>query len=309
MITRRNFLKAGAAVAALSVVPNGFASILAKKEKAIGVQLYSVRDDLKTDFDGTMKALVDIGYKRMEAAGYRDGKFYGKSPAEMKKYLADLGARMVGSHTGSGLLAEGDTKGWDFWKKNAADTAEVGCKWIVQAGYPSKDIKSLSDVKRLADQFNKCGEIAKANGLRFAFHNHVDEFHELEGKSSFDVMIENTDKGLVLSQVSCLKADKGTPEQVNGTVDLTDNTIYLKVKFSSDANKKISKSEGGHDLLVMCDFSYSLDGKKYQPLGKSFQAKEGKWIGVKVGTFCTRPAITTNDGGWADVDWFRITKK
>ena len=94
MITRRNFLKAGAAVAALSVVPNGFASILAKKEKAIGVQLYSVRDDLKTDFDGTMKALVDIGYKRMEAAGYRDGKFYGKSPAEMKKYLADLGARM-----------------------------------------------------------------------------------------------------------------------------------------------------------------------------------------------------------------------
>ena len=58
MITRRNFLKAGAAVAALSVVPNGFASILAKKEKAIGVQLYSVRDDLKTDFDGTMKALV-----------------------------------------------------------------------------------------------------------------------------------------------------------------------------------------------------------------------------------------------------------
>ncbi|MGG6547699.1 UNVERIFIED_CONTAM: glycoside hydrolase, partial [Prevotella sp. 15_C9] len=92
-------------------------------------------------------------------------------------------------------------------------------------------------------------------------------------------ILENTDKGLVLSQVSCLKADKGTPEQVNGTVDLTDNTIYLKVKFSSDANKKISKSEGGHDLLVMCDFSYSLDGKKYQPLGKSFQAKEGKWIG------------------------------
>ena len=80
MITRRNFLKAGAAVAALSVVPNGFASILAKKEKAIGVQLYSVRDDLKTDFDGTMKALVDIGYKRMEAAGYRDGKFYGEIP-------------------------------------------------------------------------------------------------------------------------------------------------------------------------------------------------------------------------------------
>ena len=50
-------------------------------------------------------------------------------------------------------------------------------------------------------KFNKCGEIAKANGLRFAFHNHVDEFHELEGKIPFDVMIENTDKGLVTFQI------------------------------------------------------------------------------------------------------------
>ena len=56
-------------------------------------------------------------------------------------------------------------------------------------------------MKRLADQFNKCGEIAKANGLRFAFHNHVDEFHELEGRIPFDVMIENTDKGLVTFQI------------------------------------------------------------------------------------------------------------
>ena len=102
MITRRNFLKAGAAVAALSVVPNALPLSWLRKEKAIGVQLYSVRGRLEDGFDGTMKALVDIGYKRMEAAGYRDGKFYGKSPAEMKKYLADLGARMVGSHTGSG---------------------------------------------------------------------------------------------------------------------------------------------------------------------------------------------------------------
>lgn len=121
------------------------------------------------------------------------------------------------------------------------------------------------------------------------------------------LILENTDKGLVLSQVSCPKADKGTSETVNGTVDLKDNTIYLRAKFTSDG-KKISKSEGGHDLLVMCNFSYSLNGKKFQPLGKPFQVKEGKWIGAKVGMFCTRPAIVTNDGGWTDVDWFRITR-
>ena len=72
MITRRNFLKAGAAVAALSVVPNGFASILAKKEKAIGVQLYSVRDDLKTDFDGTFIGLQDRLEKRSDIRDFRE---------------------------------------------------------------------------------------------------------------------------------------------------------------------------------------------------------------------------------------------
>jgi hypothetical protein len=45
------------------------------------------------------------------------------------------------------------------------------------------------------------------------------------------------------------------------------------------------------------------------PLGNPFQAREGQWIGAKVGMFCTRPAIVTNDGGWTDVDWFRITRK
>ncbi|NDV81243.1 glycoside hydrolase 43 family protein [Bacteroides sp. 51] len=122
------------------------------------------------------------------------------------------------------------------------------------------------------------------------------------------LILENTDKGLVLTQVECKKADRDGTEQVNASTELKDATIYLKVQFRADG-KKIGASEGGHDLIVMCDFSYSLDGKKFQKFGQSFQAKEGKWIGTKIGTFCTRPAITINDGGWAEVDWFRVTKK
>lgn len=188
-------------MAALSVVPGAFASVSAKKEKAIGLQLYSVRDDLSTNLDATLKTVVEMGYKRLEAAGYRDGKFYGKTPAEMKRFLADLGAKMTGSHTGSGLIAQGDEKGWDFWKKNAEATAQLGCKWIVQAGYPVRDLKTIADVKRLADQFNRCGEIAKASGLRFAFHNHVEEFHKLDGEVPYDVLLDNTDKKLVTFQI------------------------------------------------------------------------------------------------------------
>lgn len=128
------------------------------------------------------------------------------------------------------------------------------------------------------------------------------------GMNYAGLILENTQNGLIISQIECKKADKGNPEIVNASKSLSDNTVYLRVKFSCDGKTTISGSEGGTDLVVMCDFSYSTDGKKYTPLGSRFQAREGKWIGTKVGMFCTRPAITTNDSGWADVDWFRITK-
>lgn len=120
------------------------------------------------------------------------------------------------------------------------------------------------------------------------------------------LMLENTADGLTLSQVECIDADKGQPEQVNASVGLTGGTVYLRVRFGCDG-RKIAQSEGGHDLLVTCNFSYSTDGRTFSPLGTTFRAREGKWIGAKVGTFCTRPAIRANDGGWADIDWFRIT--
>lgn len=120
------------------------------------------------------------------------------------------------------------------------------------------------------------------------------------------LVLENAADEMTLSQVVCHGADKGQPEQVNASVGLKESTVYLRVKFGCDG-RKIAQSEGGHDLLVTCDFSYSTDGRTFSPLGTTFQAREGKWIGAKVGTFCTRPAIRANDGGWADIDWFRIT--
>ncbi len=54
-----------------------------------------------------------------------------------------------------------------------------------------------------------------------------------------------------------------------------------------------------------CVFSYSLDGKTFSTAGEEFTAEVGKWIGAKVGLFCTRESVT-NDAGWADFDWFKV---
>lgn len=122
------------------------------------------------------------------------------------------------------------------------------------------------------------------------------------------LILENTANGLTLSQVECKRADKGKPEVVKASVPLSKRTVYLRARFK-DTGKKIEKSEGSADMIVDVTFSYSLDGQKYLPMGEKFNLKEGKWIGAKVGMFCTRPALKSNDGGWAEIDWFRVTKK
>jgi len=179
-------------------------------------------------------------------------------------------------------------------------------KWIFLASYKgyarlysypvTKEYKSLWDVPNLLLQKTPSNEFSAVMKLRFAPSPKY--FGERTGLLVMGLdyallSLENTKEGLILSQNECKNADKGTVESVNESVTLKDNTVYLKVTFNKEAK---------------CDFSYSLDGKKFQKLGKQFKVREGKWIGAKVGTFCTRPAIVINDGGWAEVDWFRIEK-
>ena len=105
------------------------------------------------------------------------------------------------------------------------------------------------------------------------------------------ISIEKTFDGFVISQNECIGADKGNPETINEAISAKKSDIYFRVNVNPDA---------------MCYFSYSLDGKKFTKTGKPFKAREGKWIGAKVGVFCTRP-IRNNDGGRMEMDWFRVT--
>lgn len=104
------------------------------------------------------------------------------------------------------------------------------------------------------------------------------------------ISLEKTEDGFLLSQIECLNAEKGTQEKVNASVKVNEASLYLRVEVASGA---------------MSTFSYSTDGKKFSTLGTGFQAREGKWIGAKVGLFCSRP-VSNNDGGSAVVDWFSL---
>jgi len=105
---------------------------------------------------------------------------------------------------------------------------------------------------------------------------------------------ENTSDGMKLSVMECREAEKKNPEKpiASEKLDADNPTVWLRVDVRS----------GGK-----CTFFYSLNGKKYQPLGGDFTARKGGWIGAKVGLFCNRPEVS-GAGGWMDVDYFRFEK-
>jgi len=98
--------------------------------------------------------------------------------------------------------------------------------------------------------------------------------------------------GTYLVYAVCDNAEKGETEKENEIKKIDDNTIYLRVTIN----------KGG-----ISNFSYSTDGSNFVNAGDTFRAKEGKWIGAKVGIFCTRKD-QTNDSGYTDFDWFRVEK-
>ena len=182
----------------------GFTSCeMAPKEKVIGLQLWSVKDDMKKDVPGTVAAVGEMGYKFVETAGYADGKIYGLDPVEFKNLCEKNGLQFLGAHTGQNLPTE---ENWDktmeWWDVCIAAHKSVGVKWIVQPWMDKVGYDSLDGLKKYCEYFNAVGEKCNAAGIRFGYHNHDKEFTtEFEGKPIYDWMIELTDAEKVMFQL------------------------------------------------------------------------------------------------------------
>jgi len=111
------------------------------------------------------------------------------------------------------------------------------------------------------------------------------------GFSYANIAMKSKKDGVYLVFTTCIDADKGKAEEEELIAKLSSPTIYLRVKVVKNA---------------VCSFSYSTDGIDFKNTGRLFTAEPGRWIGAKVGLFCTR-TNQINDSGYADIDWFRIT--
>ncbi|WP_160710886.1 sugar phosphate isomerase/epimerase family protein [Chitinophaga solisilvae] len=202
--SRRNFLKQGVLAAAGATLVPGVLTAAWKGPQVLGIQLYSIRDDMKKNPSGTLQQLAAMGYKNVEHANYVKRKFYGYSAAEFKKLLKDLGLQMPSGHTV--LRREHwDTAAKDFtdeWKYTVEDAATAGQRFVVSPWLDESLRKTYDDFKAYMDVFNKCGELCKKSGMKFGYHNHDFEFSTtLNGEKLFDLILQHTDPSLVAQQL------------------------------------------------------------------------------------------------------------
>jgi sugar phosphate isomerase/epimerase len=204
MTTRRDFIKNS--LLSASVMAFGASDLFANKNKAqVGIQLYSIRDDMKANPLGTLQKLAKMGYKNVEHANYADRKFYGYSAAEFKKILDDLGLKMPSGHTVLDKLKHWDTAQNDFtdvWKHTIEDAAICGQKYVISPWLDESQRKEASVMKAMMEIFNKSGQLCQRSGMKFGYHNHDFEFSEkLGGETVYDIIMQNTEAQYVSQQL------------------------------------------------------------------------------------------------------------
>jgi sugar phosphate isomerase/epimerase len=204
-LSRRKFLVNGSlSLAGAMLFPNNIFANKNAKDILLGIQLYSVRQDMSKDPLGTLKLIAAMGYKNVEHANYANRKFYGYSPTEFKKVLDDLGLKMPSGHTVmSGKSWDKTTNDFtDAWKQTVDDAATVGQMYVISPWLDDSLRKNYDDLVGFMNVFNKSGELCKKSGMKFGYHNHDFEFmSSLNGKLIYDIILDNTEPNLVIQQI------------------------------------------------------------------------------------------------------------
>ena len=230
METKRDFLKKLSLLAVGGIVAGSTAPVSASasnkkssasaSKKMIGLQIYSCAKELTDNVPAGMKRIAEIGYSSIELAGYRDRKMGEYEISAYRKICDDAGLKITSSHvnpTFRKYTKENTAEISEFWKKTVEDHIKLGVTTLVQPGMPT--METHDDAKLVCEIFNNAGEIAKAAGIKWGYHNHNMEFKRImtdaeknaapsredffrpKGDIIYDLMLTGTDPNLVFFEM------------------------------------------------------------------------------------------------------------
>jgi sugar phosphate isomerase/epimerase len=244
--SRRVFLKTGSATFLSTAFTQNRSLFAAARtlHVPLGLQLYSVRALLPKEYDGTLKDIGALGFREVESAGY-----FNHSAAEVKQAMAAANLHLISAHHSSD----------DLHKKLdeiIAFDKEVGVSYIVCSypGYkdpttpknPDRNLAfTLDDWRWNADQFNQIADKVSAAGMRFGYHNHTMEFHEIDGVVPYNELLRLTDPAKVTFELDCGWVVIGGGNPIDYLKKYPSRISMLHVKdFKPDTNPPVAAELG-----------------------------------------------------------------
>jgi sugar phosphate isomerase/epimerase len=273
--SRRTFLKAGAlAVTGAALVPKQIFAEAAKRDTILGLQLYTVRDDMRTDPAGTLKQIAGIGFKYVEHAGYSNRKFYGYSAKDFKKLLESLNLKMKSGHVSFGLKDWDDTNKdfTDDWKYTVEDAGTVGQEFVITPEMDEQAFKNEDMLMKVLELFNRSGAYCKQHGLQFGYHNDFGSIPAFNGKGLYDIILDNTNPALVAQQLDIgnIYGAGGRPLQIlkkyPGRFKLMHVKDEIKISKTGEMGNNYESTLLGKGLLPVkeiIDTARKTGGTKY----------------------------------------------
>ncbi len=194
----------------------------------IGIQFFSLPKMLDTDMAGALSMLSKIGYKEVElygpypfsspsaierwnavtpSLGFKGSGYFGHTDVELHKMMQDNGFSVPSVHTDLDTLQTRMGK--------LGEAAQIlGNEYVVLPSIPQENRKTLDDYKKMADSFNKIGESAKKEGIKFAYHNHGYGWKEVNGQIPVELIFANTDPSLVFFEMDIFWTTAGGKDPV-----------------------------------------------------------------------------------------------
>jgi sugar phosphate isomerase/epimerase len=213
--------------------------------KPIGLQLYSVRELLPKDFDGTLRQLSAAGYKEVEAAGY-----YNKTAAEFRHAMDQAGLRCVSTHHPLSQLKPQLDAFIEYGHALGLDYMVCSSSGGMHRDPASKGELTLDDWRWVAEEFNHIGEKVKAAGMTFGVHNHTPEFASEGGVLVYDELLKLTDPKLVTFEMDCGWVTAAGRNPVDYLSKWPERFPLFHVKdMAKDANGKFHSVVMGHGVV------------------------------------------------------------
>jgi sugar phosphate isomerase/epimerase len=230
-LNRRRFLQGAGTLALGSMALSGKAGTLLDfmAPHPVGLQLFTFFGIIDDDVKGTLTKIAAIGYKEMESAFSKKGDYYGMKPKEFKALVNSLGMSWKSHHVlgapfklpkGYKMPLGADGKPMvippmmnlrDNMQQLVDSAAEGGLQYLVCANSPTG---TLDEIKATVEVLNKTGEATKKAGIQFCYHNHDMEFHEVEGKVPYHLLLTETDPNNVKMELDLCWAVKGGQDPV-----------------------------------------------------------------------------------------------